>query len=390
MRASAHRTPLAVAGLVLVASCADEESRELDDPRLLAAEFTGEFHVGDEPPERQFANIDAMDFSPDGDLVVLDRGEFAVSVFDRDGREVARWGNKGEGPGEFRDPGEMAVSSSGVVAIDNNERVDLFTLEGSVIDSRVLGIGRITDLLFDGTGVLVVGWRPGRGMRRLTEPATQQVMRFDDGEVLWTSPQLPSVTALGPWSPRVIQAGIGSGRIVVGMSDRYEMAVLDVSSGRELGRIGRNVLARGPSEDFIHDLREAVIAELGAEMTDLVESLPLAMQFPMIGRVFVGPPGRTVWIDRLMGIGDSLAPPVGDSMDDWTYRLYDLFDGDSYEYVGTVEVPDYLRLMTGDSERVAGVHRDELDVESVRVLRVEVEEQPRTDENDQEPTRPGR
>ena len=30
----------------------------------------------------------------------------------------------------------------------------------------------------------------------------------------------------------------------------------------------------------------------------------------------------------------------------------------SYEYLGTVEAPEHVRLMAGDSERVAGVHRE--------------------------------
>ncbi|MCY4574676.1 MAG: hypothetical protein OXF01_17990 [Gemmatimonadetes bacterium] len=44
-----------------------------------------------------------------------------------------------------------------------------------------------------------------------------------------------------------------------------------------------------------------------------------------------------------------------------------------FEYIGTVEMPEGLHLMAGDSERVAGVHLDSLGVHSVRVLRVEIE-----------------
>ena len=67
--------------------------------------------------------------------------------------------------------------------------------------------------------------------------------------------------------------------------------------------------------------------------------------------------------------------PFGDDMDAWELRLYDLFDGDSYEYIGTVEIPDLenFSIMAGDSERIAGVHRDELGVHSMRVLRVGIQ-----------------
>ena len=57
-----------------------------------------------------------------------------------------------------------------------------------------------------------------------------------------------------------------------------------------------------------------------------------------------------------MGIGDILAPPVGDAMADWTYRLYDLFDGDTYEYVGTVEIPEDRNSWPVTANGIAGVH----------------------------------
>ncbi len=52
--------------------------------------------------------------------------------------------------------------------------------------------------------------------------------------------------------------------------------------------------------------------------------------------------------------------------------LYDLFDGDSYDYIGTIRAPPGITLMAGSSERIAGVHTDTLGVQSVRVLRVDL------------------
>ncbi len=74
-----------------------------------------------------------------------------------------------------------------------------------------------------------------------------------------------------------------------------------------------------------------------------------------------------MWVRRRGGVGDTVAAPVGEE-----HRLYDLFDGENYGYIGTVEGPEGLTLMAGNETRVAGVHTDELDVSSVRVLRVEV------------------
>ena len=73
-----------------------------------------------------------------------------------------------------------------------------------------------------------------------------------------------------------------------------------------------------------------------------------------------------------MGVGDPLGPPPP-AGDGWKFLLHDLFDGDSYEYIGTVETPDNITLMAGDATRVAGRHRDELGAHSVRVLRVDID-----------------
>lgn len=58
---------------------------------------------------------------------------------------------------------------------------------------------------------------------------------------------------------------------------------------------------------------------------------------------------------------------------EWRTRSFgsnDLFRSDSGGYYGTVEVPEGFLLMAGNERFVAGVHRDEMDRESVRVLRI--------------------
>ena len=107
---------------------------------------------------------------------------------------------------------------------------------------------------------------------------------------------------------------------------------------------------------------------------EFIKSLTFAEAFPVIGRVFTGPPGRTVWVSRRGGVGDSLAAEAGDRE---APLLYDLFTPGAYQYLGTVAVPDRIRLMTGDSTRVAGVQVDALGVPSVRVMRVRLEDEMR-------------
>ena len=158
---------------------------------------------------------------------------------------------------------------------------------------------------------------------------------------------------------------IGGNRIVVGHSDRYDFAILDAGTGQEVGRIGRDVRVRAVTEDH----KERVLDRL-ATSAEVI----FGATFPVATRVFAGPPGGMLWVRRHMGVGDELAPPIGE-MDDSVLRLYDLFWSDGGGYHGTVEVPDDFLLMAGSPGLVAGVHRDELDRESVRVLRVQMPRQ---------------
>ena len=365
-------TLLAVPALLI--ACADEPAVELDGPRRLSVEFTEEFHVGDQPSERLFVGITSMAFDPDGRLVVLDRDEFAVTIFDVDGTEVDRWGNRGEGPGEFENPPwALAISDDSRLAVQSFRRVDVLTLKGEPIGSHLLDTLNLREIAFDGRGK-VVGWVVAPETR---EGRREHIMRLSDREVLWSAPPLPPRVDF-EIAPRHLEfAALGNGRIAAGLSDEYNLAVLDASTSREMGRITRDVSLRTPSENYLDELREGMRAEFEGEIDPLIsaalEQMPHARKFPVITGALAGPPGgRTVWIRRGMGVGDPLAPaPRADGS--WKYRLYDLFDGDSYDYLGTVEIPDNVTLMAGDATRVAGRHRDELGVHSVRVLHVDIE-----------------
>lgn len=357
-----------------VGSCTDQEESVEAGARLLEASFTEEYWIGDEPTERQFADVTAVAFTPDGELVVMDRGEFAVTVLTGNGTEVVRWGRKGQGPGEFvRTLGNLAVSGEATLAIDNARRVQVFTLTGKVLESHRMS-GAIMGLAFDGEGGPVASTLR-MDPTRFGESMLERVVRLADGEVLWESEPLPPMSAYQMFPRHGVLSDLGSGRLAVGMSDEYDMAVLDASTGTTLHHVKRNVAYRGPSDDYKNEYRQSVVRPSVAP--EFAEQLTFGERFTVIRSMFTGPPGHTIWLERGGGIEDEVAhPPVQrlrSAGDPPRPQRYDLFDGDTYEYIGTVEVAPRLRLMAGDRERVAGVQSDEQGVHSVRVLRVEVE-----------------
>ena len=326
--------------------------------RAIDAQFTEVFWIGDEESERQFGDVTAMEFSPDGrHLVVLDRLAFGIVVYDMEGAEVASWGREGDGPGEFRTrPLHLAVSEEGMIAAGTGRSAELFDISGKPIETRSFRGHTAFGMSFDDRGRLLVeavSWR---------ETAPVQLIRLDDDEVLWTSK--PLIPALSPvvYSVGPVIDPIGSNRIAVGNTDRYDFAILDAGTGHEVGRIGRNVPIRAVTADHRRRLSDRLSNSTEVTFADT---------FPVATEVFAGPSGRMLWVRRGMGVGDELAPPV-ERMEDAIWRLYDLFRSDGGNYYGTVEVPEDFLLLATTPGLVAGVHRDELARESVRVFSVRV------------------
>ena len=366
-----------ITATLALAGCTEDEPVTTDEARPLKVEFTEEFRIGDDPAERQFTRISSMAFAPNGHAVVGDRDEFAIVVFDRGGREVLEWGGQGEGPGEFEsEPEQVVVSDGGRVVVRRYRQVDVFTSAGELIGSHLVD-HPVDEIAFDDEGN-VLGQVAVDASFFSEEERQYRLVRLRDEEVLWSFPVLPPSPRLAFFQPRPITAGLDDARVAVAINDRYEIDILDTSTGRVLDRITRNLTPRATPEALEAGMREAIATSpemetAGPGMASWVEEMTFGETLPVLTNVFLGPPDRTVWVRRGIGVDDDLAPPVGDDLEAWELQLYDLFDGDSYEYIGTVEIPEDLTLMAGDSDRVAGVHTDELGVPSVRVLRVEIE-----------------
>jgi DNA-binding beta-propeller fold protein YncE len=73
-----------------------------------------------------------------------------ISKFDRNGKFIKSWGRMGTGVGEFKTPHALAMDSKGrlVVADRGNHRLQIFDQEGTFV-GQVLKFGRISDLYID-------------------------------------------------------------------------------------------------------------------------------------------------------------------------------------------------------------------------------------------------
>ena len=86
-------------------------------------------------PEYLFGAISSIQLMPDGRLVVGDRQNNSVRLFDPEGRFLRELGRSGDGPGEFRDvAGVWPTAQDRIRVLDlARRRITEFTLEGDVV-----------------------------------------------------------------------------------------------------------------------------------------------------------------------------------------------------------------------------------------------------------------
>lgn len=111
-----------VLAAVLLASCGGTGDQATTDPTGATEErvpITIIDSIGVELGDSNyvFASIDALEFGPDGNIYVLDRGRSCVKVYGPDGTFIRQIAREGNGPGEVTSPFAMAVLGDGRISI---------------------------------------------------------------------------------------------------------------------------------------------------------------------------------------------------------------------------------------------------------------------------------
>jgi hypothetical protein len=79
----------------------------------------------------QFDQPIGVAVAPNGTVVVADRNNHRVQLFDRAGEFARAWGRQGSAPGEFREPHDVAADDEFVYVADLwNQRVQIFDHDG--------------------------------------------------------------------------------------------------------------------------------------------------------------------------------------------------------------------------------------------------------------------
>lgn len=101
----------------------------------------------------------SFDVDDAGNMYLLDILGATVSVYDKSGKIISKFGKKGQGPGEFGNPICLALSKNSRIHVLDRSRktVQLFDLKGNPLDHQLLdSVGVLNSLSFDSGGSVYI------------------------------------------------------------------------------------------------------------------------------------------------------------------------------------------------------------------------------------------
>ena len=197
--------------------------------------------------ELLFGSIVSVCEDDHGDFYVLDQREQKVLMFSPEGRRLAEFGRKGQGPGDFQSPGRIVFTAAGELAISEDIAFISFHRPDGAFLRRVdlngrLGLGYIGPDRFYGWE-----WAPDSQRQVLVDVRNSVVATFHSVPRDRFSTVLPDETGRmvmfnyshEAYVPDFLYAH-GAGLSAVGISDRYEIALLD-ADGRSVATLRRDI-----------------------------------------------------------------------------------------------------------------------------------------------------
>ena len=316
----------------------------------------------------------------DGRIVVANAGSFEVRVYGADGRYQRAWGREGGGPGEFLDMSLVrAMGSDTLVVLDNrNRRISFIHPDegflGSVpVDEEVVGSPVAQGVFED--GALVMG---GGAPRIIPGDLRNGIRRFPtsfrsyepDGSLATDFGEYPgyeifmwvgggNIGAAPLPFGRTTVAAVSADRLYLGTQDSYEIRAHDASGSlRSIIRLDQGLRSLTASDwaAYVEQQLEN-IDDPGrqAERRREIEEMGMRETMPAYGNLRVDPLGY-LWVGEYRGPQDDT--PV-----------YTVFDAEG-KLFGRLPMLDRFTVFEIGSDYMLGRYRDELDVEYLRLYRL--------------------
>ncbi|WP_420441919.1 hypothetical protein [Candidatus Palauibacter sp.] len=341
-----------------------------------------------------FGSVQAVGFDERANLHILDSQSARVLVVGPDGSLIRTVGGQGEGPGEFNSPGGLIVARDGSYTVTGLAQIDLLNPGGEFVrritmDPMTTAVLRADLALPDGRLVTPMILRIGAD-EEAGEGRPIYALPLDGAavQVLYTAWELPGededlvdsesssagmvmrMSAGRAFEPPLALDMLTDGRLALVDSIGYRIKLI-ASDGRVTGTVERPIAPLPVDERIMEAEREryrettASLLESGRRANlsfpvqferEGAEELAFADEVPVIAGIKVDWEDR-IWVER--------RGPTGD--DDGPTDIVTPGGG----YIGTLP-PEGIQTPNafGPGGLMAYIETDELDVQTVRVIRL--------------------
>jgi len=262
--------------------------------REIIFDLEEELSIGNENDENQvfYQGLDVA-IDNDGNIFVLDSGNFRIQKFDRNGRYLMTVGRKGQGPGEFQGFSGVFIDSKSNLYVNQGRSISLFDNNGKYIKSIPLG----TDT--SSFGITSDGNIIAKTYSIIPEKTSDDLIFFDStGKRLKTLATFPNVRvvpaggiALGArnsWAFYLSFCPITEKIAAYGFSSEYKLYLID-SSGDVVSIIEKEEI---PEQLTERDKERTINAEIeflkSRRMLITKDEIKKAYPFPPHKSLFYG------------------------------------------------------------------------------------------------------
>jgi hypothetical protein len=348
----------------------------------LSADPSVDIGVVDGPREYQLNWVTDALLLPSGQIAVADGGSQEIRFYNASGTYLHSVGRKGGGPGEFQGLFWMqALTADSLVAYDRAQRrMSTFDPQGRLIESTTftlgavrgtpLGIGRFND----GSLLVRLVESPASGMvdgvhrdsllfvRYSADDSLLNVLAGFRGAERFNRLEGTGVSYGAPFFARSTQYAVRGNRLFAGDNDVYQIGAYraDGKLERFIRRIGE---LRQVTENDVEVIRQrrldvvaGVLPQVQKRYSAMVAEEPIPSTMPAFASLLFDTVGD-LWVQEY--------PMPSEDGTDWT-----VFDPHG-RMLGNVPMPDRFEPMQVGDNYVLGVWKDDLDVQHVRMYRLE-------------------